>query len=338
MTGRIFSTMWGLGPEVHLIDRREHGSLRVLFLLLQQARAGDVVLVSGAMGKAARYADQLTAIALRLLRPGVALVVTDATWHPRSTPGEAHRPYVAHVVAFWAKLLLRLMNGRRTHFCFLSRSECAAVVGEARVDAARVHFMPFTTTIWDPADRSRLQALAENDEGYIFSGGNASRDYELLMAAAELVPIPMRVATTRSVKRRPAHVTLGSVPPNQFMEVMAKSAAVVLPLAATSRSAGQQTYLNAMLLGKPVVITDTPGVRDHVTHGFDAIVVPSTPQAIARGLRWVTDPANAPEVDTLRRRARQRAEQLSPEAYARDLMGLARAVMAATPVRNPSFT
>jgi glycosyltransferase involved in cell wall biosynthesis len=58
------------------------------------------------------------------------------------------------------------------------------------------------------------------------------------------------------------------------------------------------------VLGKAVVVSDVPGVRDHVVDGETGIIVPAgDSRALAGALRWLTDPANGPAVEQMRRRA-----------------------------------
>jgi glycosyltransferase involved in cell wall biosynthesis len=264
----IYSTLWGLPADVRVVDRRELGRLGTARALLRSARAGDAVLLNGALGFADRYADQLVAVALRYLRPHVALVIADTTWEPRSTSGEARHPVLARLVESWNKLLVRLVDGPRTHFCFLAASECADAVTEAGIHPSRVHFTPFCTTIWGQDELEQLERIAAEPGDFVFSGGNASRNYPLLLDAVAGLEAPVRVATTQNLGSVPPNVRSGPVSPEEFLEVMAASRAVVLPLStATRRSGGQQTYLNALLLGKPVVVTDAPGVRDYLTDG-----------------------------------------------------------------------
>jgi glycosyltransferase involved in cell wall biosynthesis len=322
----IYCTMWGFPPEVRIVDRRQLGVLRTLTTLLRSVRPGDAVLLNGALGAADRYVDQLIGLALRYLRPSVVLVLADATWAPRSTPGEARHPLLARLVESWNKLLVRLLNGPCTHFCFLARSECVDVVAEARLDPARVHFTPFCTTIDAGEQLERLQELAVQPLNYVFSGGNASRDYSLLVEAVTGLDVPVRIATTRPLGVvPPPNVEAAPVSPQEFLDLLARSRAVVLPLStATRRSVGQQTYLNAMLLRKPVVVTDAPGVRDYLTDGVDALVVAAEPAAIRAALEWLFDPGNAEEVRALTERGWQLARGMDEPSYNRRLIELAR--------------
>jgi len=88
------------------------------------------------------------------------------------------------------------------------------------------------------------------------------------------------------------------------------------------RSAGQQTYLNAMVLGKPVVVSDVPGTRDHIVDGQTGLIVPpADSDALARTLRWAADPANAESLRCIGIRARDTTlAAAGPDAYVRQLL------------------
>ena len=321
----VYSTLWGLAADVEVVDRRELGRLGTARALLRSVRPGDAVLLNGALGFADRYADQLVAVALRYLRPQVTLVLADATWEPRSTPGEARHPILARLVEAWNKLLVRLVDGPRTHFCFLAASECADAVAEAGIHPSRVHFTPFCTTIWEQDQLDRLERIAAEPGTFVFSGGNASRNYPLLLDAVDGLETPVCVATTQNLGPVPRHVRSGPVSPEEFLELMAASRAVVLPLSTTTgRSGGQQTYLNALLLGKPVVVTDAPGVRDYLADGVHALVVPPTADDLRRAVQWVLDGDNAEQVRAMCERGRELARRLSPARYHAQLVELAR--------------
>lgn len=77
-----------------------------------------------------------------------------------------------------------------------------------------------------------------------------------------------------------------------------------------------------MALGKAVVVSDVPGVRDHVVDGETGLVVPAgDSRALARALRRLTDPANEPEVQRMRRGAHEVAlATASPDRYVERLL------------------
>src|SRR5208337_3861134 len=107
------------------------------------------------------------------------------------------------------------------------------------------------------------------DEGYIFTGGNADRDYALFFAAVRDLSVPCVLATNQPRLLAgpivPANVKVVSVSPSEFRQLMARSRLVVVPMQATLLHAGgQQTVLNAMKMGKPVILTDPEGGADYI--------------------------------------------------------------------------
>jgi len=124
----------------------------------------------------------------------------------------------------------------------------------------------------------------------------------------------------------PTNVEAGPVSQERFFELLRNARAVVVPLAdRDDRTAGQQTYLNAMALGKAVIVTDSPGVREYVEDGRTGIVVPSgDAEALARSLRWVLDPANSGAVERMAAAAAHAARtSFSPDRYAAALLEVA---------------
>jgi glycosyltransferase involved in cell wall biosynthesis len=89
------------------------------------------------------------------------------------------------------------------------------------------------------------------------------------------------------------------------MHLLADARAVVVPMRKMVRSAGQQTYLNAMGLRKPVIVTDAPGVRDYVIDGVTGVIVPPNADAMRAAIRHVMDPANAQFYTQMGERARE---------------------------------
>jgi glycosyltransferase involved in cell wall biosynthesis len=136
----------------------------------------------------------------------------------------------------------------------------------------------------------------------VFAGGNSHRDYAALLEAARLVPERWFVIATHLLEgyALPANVTAAAVTHHEFVRLLRGAHTVVVPLVeGLRRSTGHQTYLNAMLLGKPTIVTDTLGVADHVRAGETALVVPGTAEAYAQAISWTFDPANAEAVANL---------------------------------------
>jgi glycosyltransferase involved in cell wall biosynthesis len=71
----------------------------------------------------------------------------------------------------------------------------------------------------------------------------------------------------------PANIRIKGVTHEQFRELMAKAYLVVVPTEkGLLRSVGQQTFLNAMAMGKVCVVTDPQGACDYIEHGKDGFL------------------------------------------------------------------
>ncbi len=110
----------------------------------------------------------------------------------------------------------------------------------------------------------------------------------------------------------------------EYARLMWTSRAVVVPMKRNLiRAVGQQTYLNAMLLEKPTIVTDALGVRDHVRDGETAIVVDGSPQSYVDSIRKVLDPANKTAIDKMCNFARKTVlEQYNFQDHATRLLAV----------------
>jgi glycosyltransferase involved in cell wall biosynthesis len=162
---------------------------------------------------------------------------------------------------------------------------------------------------------------------YVFAGGNSLRDYEPLIEVARQIPERRFVIASGLLKGRsdlPPNVRTGQVSHSEFVNLMKSSAVVVVPVRkGLLRSSGQQTYLNAMMLRKPVIVNEVFGVKDHLKHGETGLVVDGSSESFLGALQWVFDPAHAAEVAQMVEKAHQVAQnQFSKEQHVYKLVKL----------------
>jgi glycosyl transferase family 1 len=284
--------------------------------LLTESGDHDAAIVFGAVGFRDAYSD-LVATGI-LGRRGRTVLVTECIWEPssrsverllgfRAPPSQDASP--RHRSVFRAAV--RLIDSPSVHYCVESTQELASFPGTWGVDPARVHFTPFCYWIDD------TQPIPKSN-GSVFAGGDSLRDYRALIAAAPSIDAPVVIATHLALPSLPSNVTAGPVPAARFDAEFRAAGVIVVPLVAGSlRTAGQQTYLSAMALGKPLVVTDSPGVRDYVQHGETGLIVPpDDPEALAAAVRRLLDPANTAEVEKMTQTARTVARtRYSRDAY-----------------------
>lgn len=148
--------------------------------------------------------------------------------------------------------------------------------------ASKFKYIPFKVNAIE-----LIKAAEVSDRGYIFCGGRSRRDFRALFAAVEPLGIPVKVVTADEARLAPHGSTLAGVrvPPNVevltadespkfFVEAMAASRLVVIPIVPDATTqAGIGVYLQAMALGKCVIISSSLGVSDVLTD--QAVIVPA---------------------------------------------------------------
>ncbi len=262
---RILSTLFSTDPPIPLWQERV-ATLRpagadavTVGQLLLRARQYDALVLDGSARR-----DQLAAALLRLRRGGPALVIADATWKVPDRPG----------AACGKRLAMRLVDGERTTFCVPSRFEADRFALTWRLRRSSVRFAPWPVTLVSPDPMHEA-----TDNGRVFAGGNSLRDYRPLIDAAGEIGAPVDIATSTldadDARGYPANVTARSFARTDYDAMLRAASVVVVPLQPrTDRSSGQTTYVNAMALGKAIVVSDAPGVRDYIDDGETGVIVP----------------------------------------------------------------
>lgn len=282
----------------------------------QMRRLGSVIAEAGrhpaVILDAAEKEELLVAALIARLRRPPLVLLAEATWKLGRNP-------LDHIAA---RTGLRFLDGEHVRYGVLSTFELESFPRTWRVDPERVHFTPYYYTLAE----GELRARREGD-GTIFAGGNSLRDYRPLVEAMRALPQRLMIATRTAghgwARALPANVTVRATTPAEYNERTASASVVVVPLERRDdRSAGQATYLNAMALGKPVVVSDVAGARDYIADGETGILVPpGDPRALATALRALhEDPAlaraigEAARADVLRR--------FGPDDYAERLVAI----------------
>jgi len=165
------------------------------------------------------------------------------------------------------------------------------------IDPARVSYLPSKPNI-----RYRYEYQVGPDGEYILCFGRSDRDYDTFFQAMEKLPDlpavipPPNFASfkrhaarfTYDVNRLPANVRIveddGSV--LSLIRIIEKAKLVVLPTVATRIApSGIGTYLNAMLMGKCVIVSEGVATSDVLLHGEALLVPPEDADALARTIR-----------------------------------------------------
>jgi glycosyltransferase involved in cell wall biosynthesis len=322
----VLSSQWDdsdplWNAEVDVLDRRRHSWPGFVLRFAWTARRYRTVVLLGSLGRRDLYQDLVVAVlARRVTHRQVNVVLTDCTWSPGSAALSGGRPLLQRLLTAAHRLLVRAVDGPRTTFCVLTEAERQRFPGLWGVAPERVVATPFSHTMWDDAD------VVPPRGDYVFAGGNSMRDYDLLMDACRGLDAEVRVATHLHVRDVPPNVTVAPLGHGEYVEALKGAGVVVVPLEDDGhRSAGQQTYLNAMLLGKPVVVTDSLGVREVVTDGVDGYVAPPSPAGLRTALERALRPADPEETARIGHAARETVlRDYTPGHYLARLVAVAR--------------
>lgn len=301
--------LWNAYVEDHLPEHA--GTPRDYLELLKLARNREILILNGSVGRAQLYRDLIFAILLKLLPRRPRVLIQDATWEPASEALGREFPLLRPLLPWLARKAIAAIDGPHVRYAVLSSDELRQFPKVWNVDPRRVVFQPFPNTLHQYRD------VPTRDGAYLFAGGNSVRDYDLLEAALQGTGIPTRIAARWQPMRELPHLQARPTSHHEFMTMLADARAVVVPLRQTVRSGGQQTYLNAMGLGKPVVVTEAPGVRDYIVDGVTGVIVPPRVEDLRAAIREVMDPANAAAYAEMGRRARSDVLQRFTEEHYR---------------------
>src|SRR5665213_339940 len=133
---------------------------------------------------------------------------------------------------------------------------------------------------------------------YIFSiGRDVGRDFPTLLAAMDDVPAELWLRTSLALPPVAAtmqnlHLLRERVDDCQLRELYAGCRFVVAPLLETNNASGVSTIQEAGAMGKALVVTDNPAIRDFIVPDETCLLVPLHDPAAMRAaiLRLLNNP------------------------------------------------
>jgi len=186
-------------------------------------------------------------------------------------------------------------------FVCIRKGDMETLQRRFRIPPSRCSFAHF------PCDCAAM-SHPTTEAGYIYSAGWAHRDWPLLLRALTQVECPAILSACGDLKPTSGMASrvriLPQRSPAEGQRLMADASMVVLPMAETELPSGPLVLLDAMAMGKALIVTDVNGSRDYVTHGKTGWVVPpGDDKALAHAIQELTQ--NSP----LRRQIGQAARE-----------------------------
>ena len=157
-----------------------------------------------------------------------------------------------------------------------SQHQLDGIISETGLPTERLAVVPYgvDATFWSgPPD--------QEERGLVVSAGREHRDYRTLVAAlpssatlsiADHSPFSPH-ATRRDPDTWPANVERVQLDPLRLRELYRRASVVVVPVVESTMPAGITTLLEAMAMGKAVVVTETAELRGVVEDGVTGLTV-----------------------------------------------------------------
>jgi glycosyltransferase involved in cell wall biosynthesis len=157
-----------------------------------------------------------------------------------------------------------------------SANQVGQIVSATTLSPEKVTVVPYgvDTSFWSDSD-------GPAEDHLVVSAGREHRDYRTLIAA---LPAQARLtiadhspftpdATRHDPAAWPSTVERVALDAIALRNLYRKAAVVVIPVVETAMPAGITTLLEAMSMGKAVVVTETPGLGGVVEHGKSGLTV-----------------------------------------------------------------
>lgn len=193
----------------------------------------------------------------------------------------------------WLMRLLRLRRGIDDVVVYSSPQRDVAI--ELGFAPERVHLHPFMvdTAFWRPEAVERSRPATARP--LVCSAGQELRDYPTMLAAVDGLDIDVVIGAASPWSRRadttagatiPDNVTVDRFDLHALRQLYADADVVVVPVVETDFQAGITTILEAMAMGRALIVTRTSGQGDTIVDGETGRYV--APGDVA-GLRAILD-------------------------------------------------
>ena len=200
-----------------------------------------------------------------------------------------------------------------------SSRQVGLVPEQLGVPASRLALVPYS------ADANFWNPRPVPEEPLVVAAGREHRDYLTLAAACAGLRLDVHVAAGSLHSPAATWTRPGAWPDNfrtgfadrlELRDLYARASVVAVPLVPNDFQAGVTTIVEAMSMGKAVVVTATEGQRDVVTDGVTGVTVPPGDAAALRRavMRLLGDPAERRRLGENARRAVER--ELDVRIYA----------------------
>jgi len=122
-------------------------------------------------------------------------------------------------------------------------------------------------------------------EKYVFSAGRSGRDFDFVIRSLNNTQYNVFIADNKTTVPPASNITIdGKVCGDEMFNIMAHSYCLVTPLKDSLKSAGHLMSLQAMQMGKPVISTDSSGMRPYIVDGYNGFFIKNDKEELLNAL------------------------------------------------------
>lgn len=136
---------------------------------------------------------------------------------------------------------------------------------------------------------SKYKEYITNEQFYL-AAGRSNRDYDFLISEWPGNKRLKIICDNKKLKLRGEMQQLENSYGDDYYKELAKCHAVVIPLKNKNISSGQLVMLQAMMFGKPIIITENKTVRDYLKENEDGYIIDSIGIELREAIKRLDDP------------------------------------------------
>jgi hypothetical protein len=286
-------------------------SVRRIWKILKWAQQCEVMVLDSVSGRF--QPDLLACVFMRFLPNRPVVLLAGDMWNKGG-----------RLKYFFQKMIVRLADPSIRRYIVHSLGEERMFAALWGISPQKVRVCIYHYTFTD----EEINTGEITTKGYIFAGGNPARDYDLLMEIASQLPHRQFIVAARRLGNRkniPANVKVVQASHAEFIRLMQESDMVITPLIPNrTKSSGQQTYLNAMRMGKISIVNgnDVLGVTDYIQTYVNGIIADGTAKEIKEIIEWVYHPTTQEAVNKIKQCAQETVKEFSYDRHLRTMMAI----------------
>lgn len=115
---------------------------------------------------------------------------------------------------------------------------------------------------------------AKNPERFYLAAGRSNRDYSFLLSVWDFEePLKIVCDSLNEHSENTKVEILRNCHGDDYLNLLSHCYAVIIPLQDTNISSGQLVVLQAMMYGKPIIVTENDSVLDYIVDGEDGYII-----------------------------------------------------------------